>query len=327
VGGAQLPAGKFVAQRGGCSRAMTRRSAFIDVGTNTLLCLIVEVQEGGGFSVLDDLAEITRLGRGVDQTARIHSQGARRSLEVLQRYLARCRDLGVEEIYAVGTSALRDAVNSGEIRERFRERLGLDIRVLSGEEEAAYSFLAVQKSFPGQLVVVDIGGGSTEFIWGNEAGMERAVSLNVGTVRLTERFLHSDPAREPEWRRVVEAVDLELATLAETGPVPPAKMVGIAGTFTTLAAVEKQLVRYSHRDVHGSALTLAEVRRQRELFQQKTIEERKGIRGLEPKRADVILAGAIMIERIMVKFRADPVLVSDHGVRYGLLYERLQREN
>jgi exopolyphosphatase/guanosine-5'-triphosphate,3'-diphosphate pyrophosphatase len=307
---------------------MARRFAFIDVGTNTILCLIAELRDGG-FRMLDDFAEITRLGQGVDQTRRIGPEGEQRSREVLQRYLRQCHDRGVEEIYAVGTSALRDAANSGEIRSRVRLQLGLDIRVLSGKEEAAYSFLAVQRglSFAGQeLVVVDIGGGSTEFIWGNGDGMQHAVSINVGSVRLTERFLRSDPVSQAECRQVVEAIESELANLPATSAdlAPAVKMIGIAGTFTTLAAVEKKLFPYSHRDVHGSSLALAEVRRQRKLFQRKTIEERKKIRGLQPKRADVILAGAILIERIMTKFRADPVIVSDQGVRYGLLYERLK---
>ncbi|MGH7826854.1 MAG: Ppx/GppA family phosphatase, partial [Candidatus Binatia bacterium] len=291
--------------------------------------LIAELRDGGRFRVLEDLAEITRLGQGVDGSSNIGPEAEQRSLEVLQGYLRHCQDLGVEEIHAVGTSALRDAANSGEVRARFKQRLGLDIRVLSGGEEAAYAFLAVQRglSLSGQeLLGIDIGGGSTEFIWGDDGGIRRAVSLNVGSVRLTERFLRADPVTEEECGRVTEAIDRELGVLrASAEQAPAAKMIGIAGTFTTLAAVEKRLVRYSHSDVHGSRLTLAAVRRQRQLFQGKTIIERKKIAGLEPKRADVILAGAILIERIMTRFRTDEVIVSDQGVRYGLLYERLKR--
>jgi exopolyphosphatase/guanosine-5'-triphosphate,3'-diphosphate pyrophosphatase len=308
---------------------MTPRSAFIDIGTNTILCLIAELRDGERFRVLDDLAEITRLGQGVGETFNISPEGEERSREVLERYLNQCRDLGVEEIYAVGTSALRDAVNSNEVRERFKHRLGLDIRVLSGEEEAAYSFLAVQRglSLSGQeLLVVDIGGGSTEFIWGDDGGIQRAASVDLGSVRLTERFLRSDPVKAEECALVVEAINRELTALRQASAHrSAAKMIGIAGTFTTLAAVEKRLRRYSHSDVHGSHLNLSEVQRQRKLFQRKSIHERKTIPGLEPKRADVILAGAILIERIMTEFKTDQVIVSDQGVRYGLLYERLKQ--
>lgn len=304
------------------------RSAFIDVGTNTVLCLIADLRETGRFRVLDDLAEIAGLGRGVDQTGLISAAGEEQCRLILERYREHCQNLGVEQIFAVGTSALRDARNSAEVRARLRERLGFEIRVISGAEEAAYSFLAVQRglSLTGELLVIDIGGGSTEFIRGNAKGLFAALSIDVGSVRLTERFLHSDPVRAEEVAALHDAVDRALAPLREqcSRADPALTLVGIAGTFTTLAAVEKQLERYSHAAVHGSRLSLAEVRRQIHLFQAKSIAQRQRIGGLDPKRADVILAGACMIGRIMNFFHADSVVVSDHGVRYGLLLERAQ---
>ena len=307
-----------------------RRSAFIDIGTNAILCLIVEIGDGGQFSVLEDLAEIPRLGEGVDQTKRIGAAGEQRSTEVLEGYLSQCRSLGVEEIFAVGTSALRDARNSGEVLARLGARLGFEIRVISGEEEAAYSFLSVQRglSLAGQeLLVIDVGGGSTEFIRGDDSGMTEALSVDLGAVRLTERLLRSDPVKPEEYEGMVALIDRELAPLCARWRKSGSSLtlVGIAGTFTTLAAVEKKLTRYSHSEVHGSRLTLAEVRRQARLFREQTIDERKKVPGLEPKRADVILAGACLIERIMTFFHTQDVIVSDQGVRYGLLYEQLDR--
>jgi len=308
---------------------IARRFAFIDIGTNTILCLIAELKNDGSFDVLDDLAEITRLGQGVHQTGRISPEGEERSLKVLQRYLERCERLNVEEIIAVGTSALRDARNSAEVRARFKEQLALDVRVISGDEEAAYSFLAVQKGLPlnrRELLVVDVGGGSTEFIRGNAAGVVEAISINVGSVRLTEQFLHSDPVQTEECEKMVVAIEKELRRLPNQWLKDSSilTLVGIAGTFTTLSAVEKKLVCYTHGEVHGSRLTLSEVRRQVALFQGKTITERKAIPGLEPKRADVILAGACLIERVMTLFHSERVIVSDQGVRYGLLHECLK---
>jgi exopolyphosphatase/guanosine-5'-triphosphate,3'-diphosphate pyrophosphatase len=303
-----------------------RRSAFIDIGTNAILCLIAEIRDTGRYRVLDDLADIARLGEGVDQTGLISVAGEQRSLEVLERYRDHCKNLGVDEIIAVGTSALRDAKNSAEVRARLRAKLGFDIRVISGAEEAAYSFLSVQRglSCGGQeLLVIDIGGGSTEFIRGNDSGVVEAISLDVGSVRLTERYLHSDPVLAEEVAAMAAAIDAALAGLrmriANSGS--PLTLIGIAGTFTTLAAIEKKLARYSHSEVHGSSLALAEVKRQIRLFQAMSIAERKQIVGLEPKRADVIFAGACLIERIMNFFHADRVTVSDQGVRYGLLHE------
>lgn len=306
------------------------RVALIDIGTNTILCLIAELRDGGRFRVLDDLAEITRLGQGVDRTGLISYEGEQRSSAVLRRYLDSCKALGVEEVIAVGTSALRDARNSPEVRQRWRSELGLDVRVIAGNVEAGYSFLAVQKglSLSGQeLLVIDIGGGSTEFIRGNESGVTDALSIDLGSVRLTERFLCSDPVSSEELARMGNAVDRELRALRDHWQhlPPPSTWVGIAGTFTTLAAVEKKLIRYSHSMVHGSSLTQDEIARQIRLFQSKTLAERKTIAGLEPNRADVILAGAFLIDRMMSLFGAPRVIVSDQGVRYGLLHERLGR--
>ena len=230
------------------------------------------------------------------------------------------------EVSAVGTSALRDARNSAEVRARYRAKLGLEIRVISGDEEAAYSFLAVERGLGlagRELLVVDVGGGSTEFIRGNAAGVLGAVSIDVGSVRLTERYLHSDPVQSPEVERMYAAIDdaldgLQSRGIREQGPLT---LVGIAGTFTTLSAMEKQLIRYSHGEVHGSRLTLEQVRRQIRTLQQKSIAERQRLIGLEAKRADVIFAGACLVERILTRFQADAVIVSDQGVRYGLLHE------
>ncbi len=306
------------------------RCAFIDIGTNTILCLIAELRDGGRFRVLDDLAEITRLGQGVDQTGLISHEGEQRSSAVLRGYLDACKTLGVCEVIAVGTSALRDARNSVEVRQRWRLELGLDVRVITGDDEAAYSFMAAQRGLPlsgEELLVIDIGGGSTEFIRGNDSGVADALSLNLGSVRLTERFLRSDPVRAEEFADLMSAIDSELAALAKhcRHLAGASTWVGTAGTFTTLAAVEKKLTRYSHSVVHGSHLAHVEVQRQVRLYRSKTLAERKTIPGLEPKRADVILAGACLIDRMMTLFDAGRLIVSDQGVRYGLLYERLDR--
>ena len=310
----------------------SRRFGFIDIGTNTILGLIAELKNDGSFDVLDDLAEITRLGEGVQRTGRISPEGVERSLKVLRCYLERFESLNVEAIMAVGTSALRDARNSAEVRGRFKEQLGFDVRVISGDEEAAYSFLAVQRGLPlnrRELLVVDVGGGSTEFIRGSEAGVSQAVSINIGSVRLTEQFLHSDPVQTEECEKMRLAIERELALLPRQWLKDSSilTLVGIAGTFTTLSAVEKKLARYAHGEVHGSRLTLGEVRRQVALYQGKTIAERKAIDGLEPKRADVILAGATLIERTMTVFHLQQAIVSDQGVRYGLLHECLKDSN
>lgn len=304
-----------------------RRAAFFDVGTNTILCLIAELRDTGRFRIINDLHEIARLGQGVDRTGAISAEGEARAATVLRSYLDECKNLGVEELHAVGTSALRDAANSAAVRQRWRDQLGLDVQVISGEREAGYSFLAVQRGLAllgRELLVIDIGGGSTEFIRGNDGGVAEALSVDVGSVRLTERFLPSDPVRSDETAALFEHIDGQLAPLQQRrDAVAPLTLVGIAATFTTLVAIEKKLARYSHNEVHGSVLRRGEVQRQRKLFESMTVAERKQIVGLDPKRADVIYAGACLIERIMMALDGAQAIVSDQGVRYGLLHERL----
>lgn len=305
-----------------------KRFAAIDIGTNTILLLIAEIKGDGTFSVLEDRAEITRLGEDVDRTRLISAAAEARGVAALRDYIERCRSLGVTEIVAVGTSALRDARNAADFKDRLRRELALELRVLSAEDEAAYSYLAVQRGLElkaGEVLVVDVGGGSAEFMWGRQAKLYRWASLDLGAVRLTERYLPSDPVTEDECKRLEAAIDRELdALLRDWGGRPAfSALVGIAGTFTTLAAVGKGLTDYSHSEVHGSRLCGAEVRRQIRLYQALPVTGRRKIPGLEPGRADVILAGAILIGRIMAVFGLDEALVSDQGIRYGLLYERL----
>jgi exopolyphosphatase / guanosine-5'-triphosphate,3'-diphosphate pyrophosphatase len=304
------------------------RFAAIDIGTNTILLLIAELAGNGTFAVLEDRAEITRLGENVDRSRAISPAAEERSLRVLRAYVARCKYLAVRDIVAVGTSALRDARNAAGFKERLRRELGLDLRVLSAEEEAAYSYLAVERGLvlgPGDVLVVDVGGGSTELIWGQDRRLFRWASLDLGAVRLTERYFAGDPPTDDECARLGEAIDREIRALIEAWGVPATirVMVGIAGTFTTLAAVQRGLRVYTHSEVHGARLSDAEVARQIRLYRGSPLAARRKIAGLEPGRADVILAGALLIGRIMALFGIGEAVVSDQGIRYGLLYERL----
>ena len=309
-----------------------RRLATIDIGTNTVILLVAELNGTIGLRFLDDRAEITRLGEGVDRTGMLGEEGQNRTLNALRGYCERCRSLNVKEIRVAGTSALRDAANAGDFRNRLKRELNLDLRVLSPQEEAGYSYLAVQRGLPlgaKELLVVDVGGGSTEFIWGKDGEVHRWASFQMGTVRLTERFLFSDPVREEECTQLASAVDDELGEVLADWKTETVfdVMVGIAGTFTTLSAVKKALIRYLPAEVHGSFLNREEIQRQLRNFKGKTIAERREIRGLEPKRADVILAGSLLVDRIMEFFHMERVVVSDQGIRHGLLYDRFERRH
>ena len=312
------------------ARTQIHRIATIDLGTNTLLLLIAELREGGNFVVLDDRAQITRLGEGVDRTGLLNETAQNRTLTALKDFAERCRVLGVNEVVAVGTSALRDAGNRDEFKRRLQEECGWQLRVLTGGEEARYSFSAVCGGLDVKgrdVMAIDVGGGSTEIIWGKDGAIAGWASMQLGSVRLTERYLVADPPTEKECRSVIGAVDQEIVKQrAALSGMKLQTAVGIAGTFTTLAAVTKRLEVYAHGEVHGSHLTRAEVERLIELFKGKTAAERKRIPGLDPGRADVILAGALLIDRIMAYFAMGEVIVSDQGVRYGMLYEKLQEK-
>jgi len=242
----------------------------------------------------------------------------------LKGYLKRCQEMEVQKIFAVGTSALREAKNSDHFLKRVKEEFGLSIDVISGEEEARLSFLSVardSKKSRKNLLVVDVGGGSTELILGKGDEIIRWVSLPLGIVRFTERFLISDPVKEEEYRTMIEEIRKQLPDF----PISknPLSMVSIGGTGTALASVEQGLEKFIIERIHRFVLTREALRNQLSLYRSKTTEERKEIKGLPPSRADVILAGGTILYLIMEMFDCPFLMVSGHGVRYGLLYEKL----
>jgi exopolyphosphatase/guanosine-5'-triphosphate,3'-diphosphate pyrophosphatase len=307
------------------------RYATIDIGTNSVKMLVAEPDGRGGSRVLADRTDIVRLGDELSSTGRIGDAAMERNLNLLDRYLAEARELGVERLAAVGTMCLRTAENAAVFIERAHTECGLEVEVISGEEEANLSFLAVQRglgSLPGRLLVLDIGGGSTEFICGSEGGIDRRLSLELGAIRLTEGFLVSDPVTHHE----VEAVLAQISSVLDAGlcgPDGPSSsgrsvdtLVGVGGTPTNLSAIKHGLSRYDPEVVRGSRLTRQEVVDMVELFRSRTVAERREIVGLEPKRADVILAGAAIVLAVMRRFECERITVSDQGVRHGLMAQR-----
>jgi exopolyphosphatase/guanosine-5'-triphosphate,3'-diphosphate pyrophosphatase len=297
------------------------RVATIDCGTNTLLLLIVEV-DGRGLRTLEDRAEIVRLGEGLDRSGRLTEAAIGRTLEALHGYAERIAAFRCDHVLAVGTEALRKAQNGQQFLKKADDilrPLGGRFEVIDGEREAALCFSAVRASFPaltGQRTVVDIGGGSTELIVGDET-IEHLVSLPIGSVRLTERLLHHDPPTEAEKKFLIETIDHAL----DAAPHLCRPLVGIAGTVTTLSAMAQGLGTYDGGRVHGSTLERPVLEELIERLGRQPIEDRRRTPGLDPKRADVIYAGSVLLERVMHRANADQCLVSDRGIRWGLAYE------
>lgn len=310
---------------------VARAIATIDVGTNTTLLLVARPRPGrppADAEVLAEAAEITRLGRGIGGDGRLGAEGMARTLAALERYRAIARTHGAT-IAAIGTEALRRAPNAGEFLTEAAQRLGVPIDVIDGEREAALTFGAVAASFPaevaaGRAMVVDIGGGSTEVVVSAAGAVTFRRSLPIGSVRMHERHVRHDPPTEAETGAITADVDAALDTAAEafTGPAPDL-LVGVAGTVTSLAAMSMNLQTYDPARVHGSRLTRPALEAQVARLARATQEQRERMAGLDPKRADVILAGALILLALVNRTRVAEVRVSDRGIRWGLFYERV----
>jgi exopolyphosphatase/guanosine-5'-triphosphate,3'-diphosphate pyrophosphatase len=305
---------------------VAERFATIDVGTNTVLLLVAE-RRGGAFEPVLERADITRLGRGVDATGRLDPAAIRDTAAVLGEYARAAKELGARVVACVATSAARDAANGAEFFAAARAEAGLAPEIIPGEEEARLVWTSAWRDFgrPREpLAVLDVGGGSTELSLGDGPAPRGRASLQVGAVRLTERHLRGDPPPAAEVEAVRAAAREAVRPLAAlVGPGPRGRLVGVAGTVTTLAAVAQALPRYDAARVHGSILSLAEVERLAGVLAALTVRERAALPGMEPKRADVILAGALVVAEAMRATGHEQLTVSDRGVRWGLLYDRV----
>jgi exopolyphosphatase/guanosine-5'-triphosphate,3'-diphosphate pyrophosphatase len=304
---------------------MGERFATIDVGTNTVLLLVAE-RRGGALAPILERADITRLGRGVDATGRLDPAAIRDTVAVLAEYARAARELGAPVVACVATSAARDAANGAEFFEAARSAASLTPEVIPGDEEARLVWASAWRDFgrPGEpLAVLDVGGGSTELSFGDGPAPRGRASLQVGAVRLTERHVRGDPPSTDELRRLAAAARDAVRPFAEMDRAPGGRLVGVAGTVTTLAAVVQALPAYDAEKVHGSTLSLAEIERLAGTLGALTVRERAALPGMEPKRADVILAGAIVVAEAMRATGFDRLTVSDRGVRWGLLYDRV----
>lgn len=299
--------------------------ATIDIGTNTALLLVARTSPRGTLELVEERAEVTRLGRGIGAGGELGAEGIARTLAALHEFVDVARRHRAK-IAAIGTEALRRAPNRAAFLDPAAEILGAPLEVIDGAREAALTFQAVADAFPaalpGALTVVDIGGGSTEIVIAAGGVVTFNVSLPLGSVRLTERFIHHDPPRLDEIASITAAVDGALAGVPfpRSGTIP-VTLVGVAGTVTSLAAMAEALVSYDAARVHGYRLSRAALADQIARLRVGTQAARERIIGLDPKRADVILAGALILQQIAAAAGVDEIQVSDRGIRWGLMHE------
>lgn len=302
---------------------VNERYAVIDAGTNSIKFHVGERSIDGKWRTVVDRAEMTRLGEGLSQGGRIIEAAIERTIAAIASMVGEANQHGVRAIAAVGTAGLRIASNGGDVVDAIRARTGIHIEVISGEEESRMAYLAAKAGLGlnwGSLVVFDTGGGSSQFTFGHDAVVDTRFSVNVGAVSYTERF-GLDRAVSPEvLREVMAAISADLSRL--DGHLVPDALAGMGGAVTNITAVMHRLATYDPVVVQGSIIDRGELDRQIELYRSRDADARRAIVGLQPKRAEVILAGACVVRTIMEKLGKDSFTVSDRGLRHGVLAER-----
>jgi exopolyphosphatase/guanosine-5'-triphosphate,3'-diphosphate pyrophosphatase len=301
------------------------RVAAVDCGTNSIRLLVADVT---GATLVDVVRRMTvvRLGEGVDRTGRFSAAAVARTMAALQDYAEEIRALGAERVRMVATSAARDAANRDEFLDAAREVLGVRPEVITGQEEARLSFRGAVAGLPADagngppFLVVDIGGGSTEFVQGTDA-VEAARSVDIGCVRLTERSLPSDPPAAAEIEAASRLVDEVIAEVALTVPVlEAATLVAVAGSATTVAAIALGLPAYDPVAIHGSVLTAAQVHEVADQLLAMPRARRAAMPVMHPGRVDVIGAGALILSRIVELADVDEVVISEHDILDGIAW-------
>ena len=297
-------------------------AAAIDVGTNSIKLVVGEKDARGAVRVLREAVVITRLGEKLDSTGLISDAASRRTLEGIRSLVADARELGAECIRAVATSAMRDATNRSEFVGAVLDKTRVKIEVISGMEEARLTRRAVVldpvlDQYDGEVVTVDVGGGSTEVTTTHDS-----LSLDIGAVRLHERSIRHDPPCAAEVLAAAESAGgilREALPGALEGPV-----VGLGGSAVNIARMLKAVPCQDFARVHGVAVTAREIAGLIDRLAQMNVEQRRTIVGLDPERADVILTGAIILEAVLKALGRDQMIVSVRGLRHGLLYEMLE---
>jgi exopolyphosphatase/guanosine-5'-triphosphate,3'-diphosphate pyrophosphatase len=305
---------------------MTRRVAAVDCGTNSIRLLIADVDpDRATLTDVDRRMEIVRLGQGVDTTGRLAPEALDRTLKALSGYAGLIASRGAEAVRMVATSATRDAANADEFVRRVTEVLGTRPEVVGGDEEARLSFLGataeLDASVPAPYLVVDIGGGSTEFVLGADGQLTSALSVNIGCVRMTERHLRDDPPSPAQIAAATADIDAAITRAAAVVDRSRARtLVGLAGSVTTVAGIALNLPGYDPARLHHTRISAAQVHEVTTRLLAQTRAERARIPVMHPGRIDVIGGGALILDRIMTQLGLAGVLVSEHDILDGIAW-------
>lgn len=295
--------------------------AAIDIGTNSVKLLVGRTGKRKQIEPLAEEVVVTRIGERVAVTGELAEAAIERTLGVLQKFALRAADLGAKEVRCVGTSALRDAKNREEFCRRAWERAGLKVQVISGEEEARLTFLGAMSGMRGRrpTLVLDVGGGSSEVILGGQRGPQQRISLDVGAVRMTERYLRHDPIPMDEWLGMMSYLSQELGKKLRRIDTEGCRVVGVGGTFSNLASMHMKLAKLDPARIDGCRLRQRDVRNLITDLRGMRLEHRKQVPGLEPERADIIVAGLSIVDSLISALTKRVLQVSRRGLRHGLI--------
>ncbi|MBU5337055.1 Ppx/GppA phosphatase family protein [Intestinibacter bartlettii] len=295
----------------------------IDIGTNSMR-LLTAVYKDGKIINRKKYVNTTRIGQGVDNKGYISKDAIDRNIQALKEFKAICDDEGCEYICCMGTSALRDSKNSSEFIELAKKEAGVDVEVITGERESNLGFLGVlegvEKDELEEILVIDIGGGSTEFIVGDKDGVKFCKSENIGALRLTEKFLKTEIVSDDQLKETIEFIENTIEdTISKIKNRNIKKLVGIGGTVTSVSAINQKLEVYSMEKVHNSKICKKELDEILQMLKNMTLEDKKRLKGLQPKRADIITAGVVILDIIMEKLELNEIIVSEYDNLEGLM--------
>ncbi|HSQ88625.1 Ppx/GppA phosphatase family protein [Romboutsia sp.] len=299
----------------------------IDIGTNSMRLLIGDYIDGK-VEHRRKFINTTRIGQDVDKDGYISEEAIKRNIEALKQFSNICKEENCEHVYSMGTSALRDSTNGHEFVELAKQEVGIDVEIISGEEESNLGFRGVLEGLENDddILVIDIGGGSTEFIIGDKEGIKFVKSENVGALRMTEKFLKSDPINEDEFKETSVFIENEINdTLNYIKEKRIKKLVGIGGTITSLSAMNQELEIYSMEKIHNSKIYKKDIETILQSLKNMTLSDKKRLKGLQPKRADIITAGVKILDIIMEKLEIEDIVVSEYDNLEGLMCQKAKK--
>ena len=299
----------------------------IDIGTNSMRLLIADYNNGK-IENRKKYVNTTRIGQGVDKEGYISEEALQRNINALEEFANICKVEECQAIYCMGTSALRDSKNGNIFVDRAKQKTNINVEIISGNEESNLGFMGVLEGLDTdeQILVIDIGGGSTEFILGDREGIKFAKSENVGALRMTEKFLAKDPIDTNEFSSMSKFIYGEIKdTIDYIKSKQIKKLVGIGGTITSLSAMNQELEVYSMENIHNSEVSIKNIKDILQNLKQMTLNDKKTLKGLQPKRADIITAGVEILNIIMENLEIEKIIVSEYDNLEGLMCHKVKK--